>query len=275
MLKSLLTFSVLGLAATAAQALTAEEILAKKDQVSAEELGKMIAEEADRRDLGWGTVSQKLTMTLTNKHGQSTTRQMRSKNLEISEEGEGDWSVMVFDTPADVKGTAFLSYSHILKADDQWLFLPALKRVKRISSRNKSGPFVGSEFSFEDLSSREVEKYTYKFIGVESCGELECFKIESYPAYKYSGYTKQVGWLDTKEFRSMKMDSYDRRGSLLKSLKSSEYQQYEGKYWRAHNMYMENHLTGKSTTLKFSNYKFKDANVRKSDFNKAALKRVR
>ncbi len=275
MFKSLFTVASLSLVSASAFALTADEILAKKDQVTAEELGKMIAQEADRRDIGWSTSSQKMTMKLTNAHGESVIREMRSKNLEIQEEGKGDWAITVFDTPADVEGTAFLSYTNILEPDDQWLYLPALKRVKRISSRNKSGPFVGSEFAFEDLSSREVEKYTYKYIGQEACGELECFKLEAYPAYEHSGYTKQVALIDTAEFRSQKIDFYNRRNALLKTLESSDYKQYLGQYWRPHTLFMQNHLTKKSTTLNFSEYMFKDPNVRESDFRKSALKRIR
>ena len=78
-----------------------------------------------------------------------------------------------------VKGVNILSHTKIFEPDDQWLFLPALKRVKRISSRNKSGPFMGSEFAYEDLVSREVEKYSYKFIKDEKCPTIEgnCFVL--------------------------------------------------------------------------------------------------
>ena len=96
-----------------------------------------------------------MTMKLINARGQEKTRHMKMKVLEGK---DADKSLMEFSTPADVKGTKFLSYEHINKDDDQWLYLPALKRVKRIASKNKSGAFMGSEFSYEDLSAFNVKK---------------------------------------------------------------------------------------------------------------------
>ena len=236
-----------------------------------EQKGLRIANEADARDLGFGDSTANMVMTLKNRAGQTSTRKIQSKVLEVR--GDGDKSLSLFDTPADVKGTSMLTFSHGLKPDDQWLYLPALKRVKRINSRNKSGPFMGSEFAFEDLGSQEVEKYKYKFLREEPCGKgWKCHVIERTPAYKYSGYSKQIGWMDTKEYRPVKVEFYDRKGSKMKTLVSSGYQQYLGKYWRPGVMSMQNHLTGKSTVLQWTNYKFRTG-LSKRDFNKNALKR--
>ncbi|MCK5642395.1 MAG: outer membrane lipoprotein-sorting protein, partial [Gammaproteobacteria bacterium] len=127
-----------------------------------EEKGLAIAVEADKRDQGWSDQATVMKMILRNSQGAESMREIRGKTLEVK--GDGDKSLTIFDTPRDIKGTAFLSFTHALKADEQWLYLPALKRVKRISSSNKSGPFMGSEFAYEDISSQEVEKYKYKFI---------------------------------------------------------------------------------------------------------------
>ena len=126
-----------------------------------EEKGFAIAVAADKRDTGFVTQTADLVMTLRNRQGQESTRYIRTRTLEV--EGDGDKALSIFDRPADIKHTAVLTFSHGLEPDDQWLYLPALKRVKRINSRNKSGPFVGSEFAFEDLGSQEVEKYSYKY----------------------------------------------------------------------------------------------------------------
>ena len=125
-----------------------------------EEQGLVIAREADRRDSGFGDFTANMRMVLKNRHGQESIRLIRIKTLEVAD--DGDKSLSIFDNPKDVKGTAFLTHSHKTGDDDQWLYLPALKRVKRISSRNKSGSFMGSEFSYEDIASQEVEKYTYR-----------------------------------------------------------------------------------------------------------------
>ncbi|MFT7451618.1 MAG: hypothetical protein ACI9VN_002344, partial [Patescibacteria group bacterium] len=124
---------------------------------SAEQKGLEVAKAAEAADEGFGSSIVNLKMTLKNKNGQTSERFMVTKTLELTE--DGDKSLIVFNSPKDVKGTATLTFTHKDGADDQWLFLPSIKRVKRIASNNKSGPFVGSEFAYEDLSSQEVEKY--------------------------------------------------------------------------------------------------------------------
>ena len=108
-----------------------------------QEKGLAIAVEADKRDSGWQDSTANMRMILANKQGETSERAIRIKSKETAGQDNGDKSLTVFDSPKDIRGTAFLSYSHIVSADDQWLYLPALKRVKRISSANKSGPFNG------------------------------------------------------------------------------------------------------------------------------------
>ncbi|MBL7050508.1 MAG: outer membrane lipoprotein-sorting protein, partial [Nitrospira sp.] len=184
---------------------------------TAEDKGLAIAREADERDKGFGDSTSSMTMTLRNKHGQESIRKIRTRTLEV--EGDGDKSLSIFDNPKDVKGTAFLNFTHRVGDDDQWLYLPALKRVKRISSRNKSGSFMGSEFAYEDISSQEVEKYTYKWIRDEVYEGQDCFVGESYPVdKKNSGYTRLLSWIDKKEYRTLRVEYYDRKNSHLKTL---------------------------------------------------------
>ena len=237
-----------------------------------EEQGHAIAVEADRRDTGWGDATVNLKMTLKNAHGDVSTRALRNRLLEQPQ--EGDKSLIVFDDPADVKGTALLTYSYKTAADDQWLYLPALKRVKRIASNNKAGPFMGSEFAYEDLSSPEVEKFRYRYVGEESLEGEDCFVIERFPVDADSGYTRQVAWLDKAHYRVRKVDFYDRKESLLKTLTASGYQQYQDKYWRAGELSMVNHQTGKSTVLSFSDYRF-GTGLGPRDFDRNSLEKVR
>ncbi|MBN4079292.1 outer membrane lipoprotein-sorting protein [Beggiatoa alba] len=239
---------------------------------SAAEKGLSIAIEADQRDSGWQDQTARLEMVLRNRHGQESRRHIRSKTLEVA--GDGDKSMSIFDTPRDIKGTAFLSYTHALKADEQWLYLPALKRVKRISSNNKSGPFMGSEFSYEDLSSQEIEKYTYTYLRDESIDARDAFVIERKPAYKHSGYTRLITWLDKDMYQPLKIEFYDRKKALLKTLTYSGYQQYEGRYWRPDEMHVVNHLTKKSTRLFWKDYRFK-IGLTARDFDRNSLKRAR
>ncbi len=236
--------------------------------------GEAIAREWDRRDRGFGDTKTTLKMILENRQGRQSERRLRIEVLEVADENDGDKSLVVFEVPRDIKGTALLSYSHILDPDDQWLYLPALKRVKRISSSNKSGPFMGSEFAYEDISSQELKKYNYKWLRDEPCGKFECFVLEQRPLYKNSGYTRQVAWYDKDEYRLQRIDYYDRKGDLLKTLTFGEYKQYLGKYWRAHDMYMVNQQTGKKTRLVYETFEFRTG-LKDEDFTQNRLKRMR
>jgi len=239
---------------------------------TAEEKGLAIAVEANRRDTGFVDFTSSMMMELSNKQGDTSVRTIRLKTLEVI--GDGDKSMSIFDKPADVKGTAFLTYSHSIKPDEQWLYLPALKRVKRINSKNKSGPFMGSEFAYEDLASQEVDKYSYKYLRDETLNGIDCFVIERYPAYKHSGYTRQVAWVNKAEYRPEKVVFYDRKNTLLKTLTYDGYQQYLGQFWRPDVMTMINHQTDKKTVLKWLDYQFKTG-LSDRDFSKNSLMRAK
>ena len=238
-----------------------------------EERGLEIAKEADNRDLGWSDSEVELKMLLRNRHGETSARELRIKTLEVSDSGLGDRSLIIFDVPRDVEGTAFLSHTKITEPDDQWLFLPALKRVKRISSANKSGPFVGSEFAFEDFTALELNKYDYNWLREEELEGMVSDVLERTPRYENSGYTRQVTWVDQTVFQIRKVDFYDRRGDLLKTLILKDYRNYDG-VWRPHRMEMVNHKTGKSTDLIYAEYRF-GVGLGDNDFVKGRLARLR
>ena len=239
---------------------------------SAEEAGLRIATEARERQKGFGNFTANLTMTLRNKRGRESRRELRLKLIEV--EGDGDRTVFVFDRPRDVKGTAFLVHAHKNEPDDQWLYLPALKRVKRISSSKQSGSFMGSEFSYEDMGATEVEKYTHRLLRNEPCGDLECTVTERIPVGRDSGYSRQLIWLDREELRTMKVQFFDRGDAHLKTLVVENYEKHLDHYWRGGKLTMTNHLTGKSTVLLWSDYEF-GTGLDLDDFSRTALKRVR
>ena len=233
--------------------------------------GLAIAREADRRDAGWRSSVVDVRMTLTNAHGQTSERRLRSAMLEVP--GDGDRTLVVFDEPADVKGSAVLTYSHGSGPDDQWLYLPAVKRVKRIASSNKAGPFMGSEFAFEDLASQEVEKYGYRFVGEDTLAGLPAFVVERDPVDARSGYTRQRVWYDQQHYRPLKIDYYDRKDALLKTLTYERYQAY-GPFWRARAQLMVNHQAGKRTRVEFGEFRL-DAGKTPAEFEVARLSGVR
>ena len=231
-----------------------------------------IAKERKARDKGWGTNEADVLMTLKNSQGREATRKLNVKSLEV--ENDGDKALTVFESPRDVKGTAFLSFSHALEADEQWIFLPALKRVKRISSQSKSGPFVGSEFAFEDMTSYEVEKFSYSLLGEDEVNGEKCFVLKQVPEYDFSGYSYQKVWIDKAHYRVQKVEFYDRKESLLKILTLLDYKQFKDKYWRPMKSLMRNVQTNKSTSLITEEITF-DTDLKESDFDKNSLKRVR
>lgn len=239
--------------------------------------GLAIAQETDRRNQGFGDSSSEMRMILRNTQGEESVRELRQSVLENTDPDDGDLSLIVFDRPRDVEGTALLTHAHITDDDDQWLYLPAVARERRISSSNKSGPFLGSEFAFEDFSSQEVGKYDYMWLRDEPCPGMEerqCHVVERYPLYENSGYTRQIAWTDVVDYQTRQLEFYNRRDDLLKTLTFTDYQLYLGQFWRAHTLTMVNHLTGKSTVLTWSDFEFQTG-LTEDDFTRASLRRAR
>jgi hypothetical protein len=268
---ALLLLCLFGLSPAMAQT-TAEHAVSEQAGLDPEQRGLAIAKAVEARDAGWGDMRAELRMRLRNRQGKESLRALRMKVLEIAD--DGDQSLIVFDAPRDIAGTAFLSYTHALTPDDQWLYLPALKRVKRIASANKSGPFVGSEFAYEDLSSTEVAKYRYRWLRDEDLDGRAAHLLEEFPAYEHSGYTRRLVWIDQEMMQPLKVVFHDRKDAPLKTLTFRQYRQHLDRYWRAEEMHMENHQTGKETTLSWRDYRFRTGLSRR-DFDQASLKRIR
>ena len=239
-----------------------------------EDKGYEISERSDRSDHGFSDSTATISMILRNAAGAESKRKLEIRTLEAVDRNSGDKSLIIFSSPRDIKGTALLSFAKILDSDDQWLYLPALKRVKRISSSNKSGPFVGSEFAFEDFTAIELNKYTYKWLRAEACAEFVCDVVERHPRYENSGYTRQIAWIDQSVYQMRKLEFYDRKNALLKTLKFEDYQKFQDSYWRAQRLLMHNHQTQKNTDLLYSDYHFKTG-LDDNDFVKGVLKRAR
>lgn len=245
-------------------------LLAEQNAAMAE--GLRIATERKVRDTGWGDTEAVMTMVLRDARGRESRREMRTLTLEML--NDGDKALTIFDEPRDVRGSAFLTHSKTLEPDEQWLFLPAVNRVRRIVSRNKSGPFMGSEYAYEDLSSFELEKFSFTYLRDEEMHDEVCYVVEQIPQDEFSGYSRMVVWVDKSEYRVQKIDYYDRRDSLLKTLTIHDYKQYKDIFWRADRMEMVNAQNQKSTTLLMTDIKF-DRGFTQADFDNNALQRVR
>ena len=231
---------------------------------SPEQEGQKIARAIAEKAAGFGDQSLTIHMELRNAHGEQATRDIRVKMLE--RKGEAPWSLITFQSPRDVSGTALLSHG-----DEQWLYLPAARRVRRISSSNRSGPFAGSEFSYEDLTG-DASKYSWKLLATAPCdGGKQCHQVETRPLYDDSGYTRRLLHVETDTMRVQKIDFYDRKDALLKTLAYRDYQTHQGKFERAHLWEMKNHQNQKSTRLRFTDFKFNNG-FSAAEFSQARLK---
>ncbi|MAE69323.1 MAG: outer membrane lipoprotein-sorting protein [Gemmatimonadetes bacterium] len=211
-----------------------------------ESRGLEIATEVDRFNAGYESEISRMEMVLINARGDRMVRRMSTKMRET--EGDGDQSVMTFEWPADVKGTRLLTWGHLERDDDQWLYLPSLHRVRRISSRSRSGAFMGSEFAFEDLGSREVEKYEHGYLRDEMIEGRATWVTEQVPRDERSGYRRQIVWTDQEYHAPIKIEFYDRKNELLKTMLFSDYGRY-GRWFRPGRIDVENHQTAKRSIL--------------------------
>lgn len=250
-----------------ATALTLLALAAPAVAESPEQKGLSLSKKIDAAGDGYKSESSLMEMVLINAHGDKTTRKMR--NLQVEVPGDGDRSRIEFEWPADVKGTRMLTWTHKKAGDDQWLFLPAINRVKRISSNNKSGSFMGSEFAYEDIGSQEVEKYKHKYLGDELLAGRKTWKIERVPVDPESGYSRMLSFIDQEYMSPLKTEYYDRKGELLKTATFDGYTK-TGKFWRPQSIVMLNHQTKKSSNLSWRERKL-GIELRDKDFDSDQL----
>ncbi len=158
--------------------------------------------------------------------------------------------------------------------NEQWLYLPALRRTKRISASGRSSPFMGSEFAYEDLAPTFPGEYEYSFVEEEDLDGTPTYVVERYPRYGGTGYSRQRLWIDRDEYRVLRVDSWDLRDRPLKTLTLDGYQLFLDRVWKPGEALMVNHRTAETTRLRWHEYRFQTG-LTESDFSRAALGRVR
>lgn len=216
--------------------------------------GQSIVDEAERRGEGFGDMTASLEMIVRNSRGAEALRELEVRVLEMQ---DGSRSLTVVKAPKDVRGIGLLTHAFDHEEDQQWLYFPAVKRVKRIASSGKSGPFMGSEFSYEDFSAQASEKYAYKYLGEERVGDIDCYIVERIPKPDAeSGYSRHVSWVEKENLWLVKVDFYDHNGDHLKTLEAEDFELHEEKYWRARQLVMTNVRTKGSSLLRWSDVKF-------------------
>lgn len=238
---------------------------------TAAQKGLSIATEASDRNGGYDDITVSGEMILKTSSGQTATRRFDANW--ISTGNDSSRSLLIFRWPGDIRNTALLTHIFTGKNDSQWLFLPAMERVRRISGSGRSGSFVGSEFAFEDMADQEVDKFKHVWIADQRCpGSGTCHVIDRVPTSN-SGYSRQRVWYDTGEFRLQQVQYFDRRGAHLKTLSVSGYRKYNNRFWRASRMDMVNHLTGATTRLNWKDFKF-NKGLNPNSFTVNALRRI-
>lgn len=219
---------------------------------TAEQKGLRIAREVEEASKGFVGERARMKMILIDAHGSRVERQMTGMVMEVDD--DGDRSLMNFETPLDVQGTKMLTWSRRDADDDQWLYIPSVRRVRRITSRQQSSSFLGSEFSFEDLGSQEVAKYNHKFLRDEKHQGHDVWVIERRPK-RASGYSKQVMYIRKDIKAATQVDYYDRREELLKTALFENYKQYRvgnRTLHRPDRIHMKNHQTRKESIFEWT-----------------------
>jgi len=207
-----------------------------------------------------------MSMVLTNKNGKTRNSKIRSYSKD-----ENKKQILWFLAPAEDKGFAYLKIEHEDKNDDMKLWLPNFKKIRRISSRKKSESFMGSDMSYEDMSSRELNEYTYSITGSGTIEGKDCYILESIPNGIKTEYSKHISWITKDSYLPLKEESFDKNGKLLK-VKSIVYQQIK-KYNIMKELHVKNVQRNHQTVLKFDNIEV-DSGIEDKIFHEKNLKRM-
>jgi len=236
-----------------------------RDKIS----GHQIVENVYNRQTG-NDQQADLTMSLINSRGDERVRTIRQFTKDF---GVMEKKIMFFKTPADVRNTSFMnwSYNDENKDDDQWIYLPALKKIKRISSDSKSDYFMGSDFTYDDLGDRHPSQDTHKLIGEEIINGENCYVVESIPKDEDYMYSKTVTWIIKDKWIGVKKDFYDEDEDLLKILIVKKFEKISG-YWTILSTEMHNVQKNHTTRMQLDNVKI-DTGIADNQFTERMMRR--
>lgn len=200
------------------------------------------------------TSSYKATMTLTNKNGQKRVREVIEREKDY---GETKKTVIVFETPKDVSGVAYLMFDYDEKPDgtkpdsDNWLYMPAMKKTRRISGTDSGGNFMGTDFTYDDLGERGLNKDVFTLLGEENYDGKNCYKVEAVSKDLKEKDARKISWITKDDFLLVKAEYYDRQNSLHRVLTVKGYEKKNG-YWVSESMFMENVQSGHTTLIEIT-----------------------
>lgn len=167
------------------------------------------------------TSSYTATMTLTDKKGNVRVREVKEMTKDF---GDVSKSVIIFTTPKDVAGVGYLMFDYVEKSDgtkqdsDNWLYMPALKKVRRISGSDSGGDFMGTDFTYEDMGDRGLNKDTFTLLGEENVDGTDCYKVEAVSKDNTEKNPRRILWIGKENFIMYKAEFYDRQNNLQRVL---------------------------------------------------------
>ena len=212
-------------------------------------------------------ISSDMNMEITNKKGRKRTLKVKSISKDNSEK-----QILWFLSPADDKGIAYLKIEHKNKDDEIRLWLPAFKKIRRISAKKKADSFMGSDLSYEDMTSRQIEDYNFTIIKEDNINNQDCYVMKSEPKKGIkSEYSKHLTWVTKDKYLPIKEESYDNENKLLKA-KSFKYANLNS-FDLVSEIFVENMQKKTNTLLKLSNLRV-NTNVKDNLFQEKNMKRL-
>jgi outer membrane lipoprotein-sorting protein len=199
-----------------------------------------------------------LTYTNISKTGRQQQRSLKQAILR-NQAGKNTYNLLLeFTAPGDVAGTATLTLQNANQEDDQWLYLPVLRTSRRISASAKADRFMGTEMTYEDLSTylaEPQEEYTYRLLGEENTGGRTAYKLEATPvAGTLTQYSRREMWIDKATSLMLRTDFYDKKGTLLKRYTATDIRKVGGNFYRAHQIELVNHQSGNRTEVIYTDF---------------------
>ena len=220
------------------------------------------------------TSSYVAVLTLFDKSGKSRTREIAQFNMK---DGTTKKGVTVFRSPKDVAGVSYLSFDYpdnpdgSVKDSDSWLYLPAMKKVRRVSGSSKDDDFQGTDFTYDDMGTRSLGKDTFAILGEDTVDGVACWKLEYTAKDKSAKISRRVLWIGKENYVTYKGEYYDKQGKLFKTLECQDITQIDG-YWTTQKMIMTTLATNHKTLFEMKDIQY-DKEINPSFFTVSALER--
>ena len=216
--------------------------------------GREVAENVENRDSG-DTTHALVQMRLVDADGDAKDRVIEQYGRE---ENDRMRNVIIFHRPASVEGTRFLTIERGDRDDDQWIYLPALDRVRRIAGGEGDDAFMGTDFTYNDLEGRDIEGYNYELLREEQVDDWNTYVVETVPKPETdSQYSKLVQYVDRNSWIPVKIEFYDQDGNLLKVNQVHRMERVQG-YWTIIENSMANVQTEHRTELQVTNFRYNE-----------------